>query len=150
MVNDLKKLKFKIATPERVVYESEVESLTCSTELGEVTILPNHIPLVANLQPGELRIKVDGEESSMFCSGGFLEVRPSREVVILADAAEQEHEIDLERAEAARERARQLMSEKKMGEEEYADTLGALERSLVRIKLGRKKKYKDVGKILGK
>ncbi len=159
------KIKFRIVTPERVVYQFEVDSVTCPTQMGEVTILPNHIPLAANLKPGELRFKTNGEEKSVVVSGGFLEVRPllsppspgdgeglrersrSRtEVIILADAAEHEQEIDIVRAEEARARAQQLMSEKRMTEEEYAETLGALERSLARLKVAGKRKYKDVGK----
>lgn len=137
-----KKLKFKITTPERVVYESEVDRVSAPTEMGEVTILPGHIPLVANLKAGELR--VDGK--NIFVAGGFLEVRPGNEVVILADAAEHEEEIDLKRAEEARERARKLMTEQTMSEEEYAATAAALEKSLARIQFAKKRKYRDVGK----
>ena len=138
----MNKIRFKIATPERVVYESEVDSVSCPTEMGEVTILPNHIPLVANLRAGELR--VDGK--NIFVAGGFLEVRPGNEVVILADAAEHEEEIDLARAEEARERARKAMSEQTLSEEEYAATAAALEKSLARIQFAKKRKYRDVGK----
>jgi F-type H+-transporting ATPase subunit epsilon len=140
------KIKFKIATPERVVYEAEVDSVTCPTQMGEITILPNHIPLVANLAPGEMKFLDNGQERYLAVSGGFLEVRPKNEVIVLADSAEYEEEVDLARALEARKRAQKLMSEKIMGEEEYAETAAALERSLVRIKLGRRKKYRDVGK----
>ncbi len=140
------KIRFKIATPERVVYEAEVDSVTCPTQMGEISILPNHIPLVANLNPGELKITENGQEKYLAVTGGFIEVRPKSEVIVLADAAEAEEEIDLKRAEEARERARKLMSEKRMTREEYAETLGALERSLARLKVAGKKKYKDVGK----
>src|SRR3989344_2182574 len=109
-----KKISFKIATPEKIVYQAEVDSVSAPTEMGEVTILPGHIPLVANLTAGELR--VDGK--NIFVAGGFLEVRPGNEVVILADAAEHEEEVDLARAEEARERARKAMSEQTLSEEE--------------------------------
>lgn len=142
------KLQFKIATPESVVYEGDVDSLTCPTEMGEVTILPNHIPLVANLKPGEMKIVEGGQLRHLFVAGGFLEVRAGNEVVILADAAEHEEEIDVKRAEEARKKARRLMAEKIQGEEEYAEVLGALERSLARLKVASKRKYKDVGKRL--
>ena len=78
-----KKLNFKIATPERIVYENEVDSVTCPTEMGEVTILPDHIPLVANLRPGELKTIQNGQLRFFAVSGGFLEVRPKNEIVIL-------------------------------------------------------------------
>lgn len=141
-----RKIKFKIATPERVVYEAEVDQVTCPTQMGEITILPNHIPLVANLKPGELKIVENGEPRHIAVAGGFIEVRPKNEVVILADAAEYEEEINLARAEEARERASKLMKEKIQSEEEYAEVLAALERSLARIKVARKRKYRDVGR----
>lgn len=142
----MSKLEFKIATPERVVYEGEVDSVTCPTQMGEVTILPNHIPLVANLKAGELKTRQNGQEKFYALSGGFLEVRPQNEVVILADAAEALEEIDIARAEEARKRAKKLMTEEARSEAERATTIAAaLERSLTRLKVARRK-YKDVGK----
>ena len=137
------KITFRIATPERVVYESEVDSVTCPTEMGEVTILPSHIPLVANLKAGELKTLHDGQENYFSLSGGFLEVRPNNEVVILADSAEHAHEIDIARAEEARERAKKLMAEEVRSEEEYAVTAAALERALARIRVARHR-HKDL------
>ena len=116
------KLKFKIATPERVVHESAVDSVTCPTEMGEVTVLPNHIPLVANLKAGELKTLRDGEEKFFALSGGFLEVRPRNEIVILADTAEASDEIDIARAQEARQRAKKSRAEEFRSEEEYGTT----------------------------
>lgn len=140
------KIKFKIATPERVIYESDVDQVTCPTQMGEITVLPDHIPLVANLVPGEMKIVENGLEKFLATSGGIVEVRPGNEVVILADAAEHPEEIDISRAEQAREKARKLMTEKTLGEEEFAATSAALERSLTRIKIAKKHRYKNVGK----
>ncbi|MDP3994125.1 MAG: F0F1 ATP synthase subunit epsilon [Candidatus Doudnabacteria bacterium] len=139
------KIKFRIATPERVVYESEVDSVTCPTEMGEVTILPKHIPLVANLKAGELKTIQNGQENYFSLSGGFLEVRTNNEIVILADSAEHAHEIDMARAEEARGRAKKLMAEEVRSEEEYAVTAAALERALARIRVARRR-HKDVGR----
>src|SRR3989344_3481461 len=119
-----KTLKFRIATPDRVILETEVERVTCATQLGEVTILPDHIPLVANLMPGEKTIVEKAGPRYLAVTGGFLEVRPGNEVVILADAAEHVEEIDIKRAEEAQ---------------------AALERSLARLRVG-KRKYRDVGR----
>lgn len=143
-----KKINFKIATPERVVYEAQIDQLTCSTQMGELTILPNHIPLVANLAAGELRIVATGEEKFMFVAGGFLEVRGQSEVVLLADASEHMDEIDEQRAEKARERAQKQMQEKILDSERFVESQAALERSLARLRVARRKKYKDVGKPL--
>lgn len=139
-------INFKLITPERVVYESEIDQLTCSTQMGEVTVLPNHIPLIANLAPGELKIVENGNPRHLAVTGGFLEVRPKSEVVILADAAEHVEEIDVVRAEEARERARQIMAEKIVDAEKFAESQAALERSLARLKAARRKKYRDVGR----
>lgn len=140
------KLKFKIATPDRVVYEAKIDQVTCPTQMGEVTILPNHIPLVANLMPGEMKVVENGMQRYLAVGGGFLEVRPKNEVVVLADAAEHEDEIDLKRAQQARERAKKLMAEKIQDAEEFAEAQASLERSLVRIRVATRKKYKDVGR----
>ena len=79
-----KYLKFQIITPERVVFEApEVEAVSLPTKMGEITILPDHLPLVASLVAGETRVKVSGKEILMAVSGGFIEVKPG-EVVVLA------------------------------------------------------------------
>lgn len=140
------KLHFKIATPERVIYEGDIDELVCPTQMGEVGILPNHIPLVANIVPGELQVITDGESKNIFVAGGFLEVQPDNRVVVLADAAENIAEIDEKRAEEARSRAKKAMTEKTLGEEEYATAAAALERSLTRLRVLRKHRHKDVGR----
>ncbi len=138
------KLKLKIITPERVLLEGEVDSLSCPTQMGEITILPHHIPLVANLQPGEMKAITDGEPRLMAITGGVLEVRPGNEIVVLADAAEEADEIDLARAEEAKTRARTIMSEQTMSDEEYAATAASLEKSLARIRVAQKGKYRKI------
>lgn len=138
-------IKFRIATPDRVILETEVERVTCTTQLGEVTILPDHIPLVANLMPGEMTIVEKAGPRYLAVTGGFLEVRPGNEVVILADAAEHVEEIDLKRAEEARERARRRMAEEVKDAGAFTEAQAALERSLVRLRVG-KRKYRDVGR----
>ena len=138
------KLKLKIITPERVLLDSEIDSLSCHTQMGEITILPGHIPLVANLAAGELKVVESDQSRFMAVTGGVIEVRPANDIVVLADAAEEAHEIDVERAEEARERARKIMSEKTLSEEEYAQTAAALEKSLARIRVARKGKYRNL------
>ena len=68
-------LQFKIATPEKVVYEDEIKQASIPTTSGEVTILPNHIPLVSVLQAGEIKITDKDGEHDLAVAGGFLEVR---------------------------------------------------------------------------
>ena len=137
----MKTLSLKIVTPERVVYEDTVDSVTATTEMGEVTILPNHIPLVANLRSGEMRVKKNGEESYLVASTGFLEVRGNNEIVILADSAERVEELELEKIEEAKERARKLLEDKRhVDDVAFADAAAMLERELVRYRVAVKHK----------
>ena len=105
---------------------------------GELGILPHHAPLLTALQPGELRIKKDGEEESMAVTGGFLEVRRDR-VIILADAAERVEEIDIERAEAARRRAEERLRTRGEGVD-VAGAEAAMKRALMRLKVARRRR----------
>jgi F-type H+-transporting ATPase subunit epsilon len=130
-------MKFKIATPERVMLDTEVDSVTLPTTLGEITVLPNHIPLVANLAAGEIIYKQNGKENFFAVSGGVIEVKKHSDITVLADSAEFGHEIDLTRAEAGREAAKKLMS-KPMDEKSFVDTARWLERTQARIKVAKK------------
>lgn len=134
-------LKFRIVTPERIVFEDEVEQVTMMTRDGEVTILPNHIPLVSILQAGELRYKKNGEEKIIAVSGGFAEVRTDNTLTVLADTAEAAHEIDIARAEAAQAKAEKLMREARNKEDVDFNLVQAnLERALNRVKIASKYK----------
>ncbi len=132
------KIKFKIVTPERTVYETEIDQVTLPTQEGEITVLPEHIPLIAVLAPGELVIKQNGKEVAMAVSGGIVEVRKN-ELVILADTAERAEEIDIKRAEEAKKRAERLKDEKiRTDESQYATAAAIFEKNLARIKVARK------------
>ncbi len=137
-------LSLKIVTPERIVYEDTVDSVTAMTQMGEITILPGHIPLVGNLQAGELRIRTNGNEQFLVASTGFLEVRLGNEVVILADTAERVEELELEKIAEAKERARRLLEEKRnVDDVAFANAAAMLERELARERVAlRRKKYR--------
>ena len=125
-------------TPEKTVFEDEIDQLTLPTQEGEITVLPNHIPLIAVLQAGELVAKKGGEEIAMAVSGGMVEVRRN-EITLLADTAERAEEIDISRAEEARARAEKLKDEKiRMDETEYAAVAALMERNLTRIRVAKK------------
>lgn len=132
-------IDFKIVTPEKKVYEDMVDSVTIPTTEGEITVLPNHIPLVTILTPGELVVRNGKEEKYMAVSGGFVTVHLKNKLVILADTAERAEELTLEAIERARERARILLEEKR-GKDEvaFADAAAGLERELARLKVARK------------
>lgn len=132
-------LQFKIVTPERVVFEDKVDSVSMPTAEGEITVLPNHIPLVSLLRAGVLKIKKAGEEIPLAVSGGIIEVDGKR-VVVLADTAERADELEEEKIEAAREAARALMESKRGDAEGFAEATAILERELARLKVARKRR----------
>lgn len=141
-------MHFKIATPERVMLDVEVESLTLPTSLGEITVLPHHIPLVANLVPGEIKYRTKTKENFFAVSGGVIEVKKDGEIVVIADSAEFGHEIDINRAEQAREQAKKLMSESYKDEKSFADASALLEKNIARIRVAQKHRthtHKNLG-----
>jgi F-type H+-transporting ATPase subunit epsilon len=105
---------------------------------GELAILPRHAPLMTMLQPGELRIHKGTEEIAMAVTGGFLEVRPDR-VTVLADAAERAEDIDAARAEEAKLRAEQRISQR-LSDTDLARAEAALRRSLIRLRVAEKRR----------
>ena len=130
-------MKFKIATPERIMLETEVDSVSLPTTMGEITVLPNHVPLVANLVAGEIRYKQGNRENFFAVSGGVIEIKEHSNIVVLADTAEFGQEIDIDRAEAARAEAKKLMSQPK-GEKEFVDAAVWLDRNSARVKVAKK------------
>lgn len=100
-----KSIKFEVVTPERVVSKQRVLQVTIPTESGEITVLPEHIPLVSILKPGVLELKtVDKKTEIIAVSGGFVEVLRDK-IVILADTAERAEDLDESLIIAAKERA---------------------------------------------
>lgn len=128
--------RLELVTAERMVYSDDVDMVIAWGLEGQLGILPHHAPLMTMLQPGELIIKKENEETYMAVSGGFLEVRPDK-VIILADACERAEEIDLARAEEAKRRAGEIM-EAPSPETDSAAAEAALRRSLVRLKVAEK------------
>ncbi|WP_338751974.1 F0F1 ATP synthase subunit epsilon [Bacillus sp. FJAT-52991] len=130
----MKTVKVSIVTPDGPAYESEVEMVSAKAQSGELGILPGHIPMVAPLQIGAVRLnKGAGKPDLVAISGGFLEVRPDQ-VTILAQAAEQAENIDVARAKEAKMRAERRLSEKKENVDFKRAEL-ALKRAINRIEV---------------
>ncbi|OGY45322.1 MAG: ATP synthase F1 subunit epsilon [Candidatus Buchananbacteria bacterium RIFCSPHIGHO2_01_FULL_39_14] len=142
------KFHLKLVTPERQTYEKEIYQLTVPTTEGQITILPNHLPLVSVLAPGEIMIiETPGkkEEITMAVSGGFLQVAQNQ-VTILADTAERLEEIDESRSEAARQRAEKLLAEVKNRESvEYTALAVKIGKELARLKVVRRRRHHERG-----
>jgi F-type H+-transporting ATPase subunit epsilon len=126
-------MQIAVVTGEREIYRGEAEEVIAPGIEGEMGILPHHAALLTALRAGELRIKLRGAEDDLFVSGGFLEVY-NNTVTVLADAAEHAEEIDAARAEAARELARQRLSEVK-NEPERALVQSELLRATQRLRI---------------
>ena len=144
-----KQIKLKIITPERLVLEEIVDQVSLPTKKGEITILPNHVPLITELSSGDVVALKDGEHLPMAVVGGFVEVKTENNmtlVVVLADFAEHLSELSDEKIEKAKKRAEELkkqMENKEHIDFEHFET--ELERSITRIKIAdkwRTKKYK--------
>lgn len=133
-------LRLEIVTAERTVFADDVSEVVAWGIEGQLGILPHHAPLMTMLQSGDLLIKKDDEEHYLAISGGFLEVRPDK-VIILADACERAEEIDVERAEAARRRAEEILKTRPP-ETDTAVAEAALRRSLARIKVAERRRRK--------
>jgi F-type H+-transporting ATPase subunit epsilon len=138
-------LKIDIVTAERIVYSAEADEVIAPGVEGQLGILPHHAPLMTTLQSGELVVKRGGQEDSMAISGGFLEVRPDR-VIVLADQAERAEEIDVTRAAEARQRAEERLKEKHVGGLDQARAEAALRRALVRLSVAERVKTRK-GKV---
>lgn len=134
----VKKINLTIATPVGEVYQGDVDQVSVTTEMGEITILPGHVALVAPLALGQAVVKDDENEIYHAIDGGILEVRQNHEVVILANRAEKSTDIDIERSEKAIERARQVMSEETLDRDAYVAIEKNIERGLNRVRLAQK------------
>ncbi|WP_040207017.1 F0F1 ATP synthase subunit epsilon [Neobacillus jeddahensis] len=128
----MKTIKVSVVTPDGPVYDSDVEMVSTKAQSGELGILPGHIPLVAPLQIGAVRLKKDGKTEFIAVSGGFLEVRPDQ-VTVLAQSAEKASDIDVERAIRAKERAEQRMKEQRLEHTDFRRAELALQRAINRL-----------------
>ena len=131
-------MRFEIITAERQVYADDVELVLAPGIEGELGILPNHAPLMTALQPGEILVRKDGEESYLAVSGGFLEVMGNR-AVVLADACEHSDEIEEERAQEAVRRAQERLSTRD-ADLDLERALSAVRRAESRLRVSRRRR----------
>ena len=131
-------MQLQIITAERAVFTGQVDALVAPGVSGQLGILPNHAPLMTVLQPGELMVRADGDESYLALSGGYLEVLGNR-VTILADAAEDVDEIDEARAQEALERAQQRVASRE-SDADLQRAVASLRRAQVRVSVSRRRR----------
>lgn len=135
-----KKIEFRIVTPEKVLYQDLVDSVSMPSIEGQITILPGHIPLISAIKPGEVLVKKAGKEVFFSVTKGIVEI-DGKTITFLTDAAERAEQIDEKRAEEAKKRAQAVMAEVRHGEEGYTDAVAQMERALSREKIARKRRH---------
>ena len=127
-------LHLEVITPERKVYEDDVDMVVAPASEGYVGILPHHVPLFTTLGPGEFKVKKGGVEEVLAVFGGFMDVRGDR-VVVLTDAAEPADEIDANRAQQARDAAQQVLAAGPASAADEQRARAELQRALVRLRV---------------
>ena len=133
-------IHLEVITPERKVYDDEVDMVIAPGSEGYLGILPHHAPLLTGLGPGEFRVKKGGVEEVLAVFGGFMDVRADR-VVVLTEAAEPAEEIDAQRAQQARERAQEQLAQAGiLSAADEARARAALQRALVRIRVSERRR----------
>lgn len=144
-MSDYKHLLLTILTQEHQLLSREVSSLTVMTTEGEITVLPNHIPLFTKLADGELVYRwKEGEKTeagSFAVSGGFLDVNPNGTVTVLADYAIRSEDINVARVEEAKKAAEEAMRNKE-SEKQFRLAEAALRRTLNELRIAEKIKVR--------
>ena len=127
----MKSFNLKVVTPDGLAFDSQIESLLVRTDDGDVEFLAGHIDYMASLGTGRARIKQDGKDRYASVSGGFVTVSGG-EVKLIAITFEFQENIDLERAKAARDEAKETLSSSK-DDKSIALAKAKLQRALSRI-----------------
>ncbi|MDP3726854.1 MAG: ATP synthase F1 subunit epsilon [bacterium] len=132
---------FEIITPQKIVFQEEVDEITAPTATGEITILPSHVGLLTKIAPGELTIKKGAQARFFAVTGGFLEVEKDK-ITILADYAVRSEEIEVAKAIEAQKQAERLMKDakEKASEKDFALAESELRRAILELKVAHKRR----------
>lgn len=134
-------IKVEIVTPHRLLADDEVDMVTLPGIEGQMGIMRGHAPLLSTLDIGEIVLHKGNDVQYIAVGGGVVEVRPDK-VTVLADVAEQAEEIDVDRAMAARERARQSLEENPPHERKPVIE-AAYRRSTLRLKVAQRRRHRQ-------
>ena len=140
-------IKLEIVTPERLVFDETVDGVTLPGSEGELGVLPNHAPLVSTLGVGELRIRSGGSEDWFAIVGGFVQVLPDK-VVVMAETADLSSEIDLEKAQAARQDAERALESGYNEGVDLSAARAALQAALLRERVAQRR-HREGGRRRG-
>ena len=134
-------LKLKVVTPDKIITDEVVDSVSLPTTSGVITVLNKHVPLVSTIKAGEMVIRKAGSGVGYSVYKGVVNVRPHvkgiTEVVVLLERGEMVDELDVERAEEALKRAEALRDEK-VNDEDFSLFEGLVEKELNRVKISKK------------
>jgi F-type H+-transporting ATPase subunit epsilon len=130
------KIKLEVVTPKGSIVSDDVDIVTAPGFAGEFGVLANHAPFLSTIKVGTLRYKKDGNETELMISGGFCEVSNNK-ITFLVESAERGHEIDVDRALRAKERAEKRLLQAREQQEKIDRTRAeaALQRALARLKI---------------
>jgi len=129
-------IKFEVVTPEKEVVSEQAQIVMAPGSMGEFGVLAGHTPFMTSLKTGIVHYRDEnGKDKYVFVSGGFAEALPDK-ITILAESAELGSDIDLARAESAKERAERRLAEKK-ADVDFERAHSALQRAIVRINIAR-------------
>lgn len=131
-------LRLEIVTPEAKAYSEDVDMVTIPGAEGELGILPQHVPLLTGIKPGELRVLKDGKETWLAVGEGFVEITQER-VIVLTDMALEDTQIDEAAAQAAFDRAQEALKAQRLSDEEHATVQASLEKSIAQLMIKRRK-----------
>lgn len=132
-----KKVLLDVVTPNGIEVSREVDMVVAPGIEGDLGVLPGHLPLMTRLRSGALRYYVGDDQFVLAVSEGYLEVTPTK-VIVLAEAAEMPEEIDVARALAAKRRAEERLARAMSTRVDLAATHASLQRALVRLRIAEK------------
>ena len=133
------KISLEVVTPKGAIVSEEVDIVTAPGFAGEFGVLANHAPFLSTIKIGTLRYKKDGTEDELMVSGGFCEVSNNK-ITFLVESAERGHEIDVDRALQAKERAEKRLLQARQQQEKFDITRAeaAMQRALARLKIAQR------------
>ena len=131
-------LHLQIITPEKSVFDDEVDQVTLPTTTGQITVLPHHTDLVTQIKPGEMIFRKHNKETIMASGYGFAQITKDS-VKVLVDLAAPEEEIEEKKIEEAKKKAEEALKQKHLlSEEAYATAADELQKTLVQLKIKRR------------
>ena len=139
----MKKITLTIVSQEKQLLKTQVDQVSVPTTQGEVTILPNHIPLFSKLAEGELTYKDGADSQLFFVMGGFLSVSAESEVTVIADAASLARDISIQKAQEAVEQAKTTIATS-TDRRELLMAEASLRRALLEIRIAQKTKRSSI------